>query len=1017
MSPKKTLKRILLPTLLLISQLSFSQNRTITGRVTDSRDSSGISGITVTAKGSKAVTQTDNNGNYQISVKSDVNTLVFSSVGYAKQEVDISGKTSVDVPMVITNAQLSEVVVTGYGTRKVKDATGSVALVTTKDFNKGVISTPEQLLQGRTPGVIVSPSSGEPGAAATINIRGTASIRSNQEPLFVIDGVPMSTGGTSGIASGVEGSSTPKNPLSFLNPNDIESISILKDASSAAIYGSRGANGVVLITTKSGKGRSGSFSFNVSTSVSKIANRYDLLEAGDFLAAVKKANIESGATEANASIAVAGVDKGASTDWQDQIFRTGVNQTYNLSWGFSHKSSALRVSGSYDDQQGIIRKSGLKRATGRANFSQKFLEDKLKFDLILTFSNVRNAFPPLSNNAGYQGSLMGAAIAFNPTYPVFDASGQYFDPSDGNRNPAEMLDYFNDKDKINRFLSSVSGSYEVVKGLVYKVAFGYDNSKSERLSFADPRLGNAYGGTNNVFGKDLGNSISGNGRTVKNNIDIKTIVLEHTVTYDKAFSNGSVINAVVGYAYNKYESEYRGTVGWGLNTPVVLPGDVFVREFDNFKNYYDFVPDFTQSELQSYFGRVNYTIADKYLLTATMRIDGSSKFGKNNKYGQFPAFAVKWRVLKENFGANWLGKVFSDFSIRANYGKLGSQDGIGAYDAVDLQQTWKGNSGNDETVLLHQGNPNLKWEEATTTGAGVDFSTLDNRLSGTIDYYHTNRKNLLFFTPTPGGFAAQSNWWVNLPGKVINKGWEFGINYKAIRAKKFSWEVNYNMTLIHNELKEFNVVVNTGQVNGQGLTGAYAQTFENGYPLFTWKMPVFLGFDGNGNSRFQDNSRPQFVGSALPKFLGGLTNSFSLGRWSASIFFNAVTGFYVYNNTANALLIKGSVKTAHNITYAAAATSESPLNAAGPSTRFLEKGDFLRFSNATVGYTFALRSKAIKTLGLYASGQNLAKWTKYSGLDPEVNIDHQLNGVPSRGFDYTGYPKSVTVTVGLNLGF
>lgn len=993
-----------------------AQTKTISGKVTDSKDGSPMVGASVTVKGSKTGTQTGSDGTFKIGVPASATTLVISSVGFGSQEVSIRNQTSINVSLKATNEQLGEVVVIGYGTRKVKDATGSVAALTLKDFNKGAIATPEQLLQGRTPGVIVTPASGEPGAGATINIRGSASIRGNQEPLYVVDGVPISPGGTTGTASGLEGSSSPRNPLAFLNPNDIESISVLKDASSAAIYGSRGANGVIIITTKGGRG-TGGFQASISTGVATVASRYNLLNAQDFLLAVKKANIDAGTSPADASAAVQSVDKGYTTDWQDQIFRTGVNQNYNLGWGFAHKSTALRLSGSYDDIQGIIKSSGMKRITTRANLTQKFLNDKLKFDINLTYSNVKNQYPPLTNNAGYQGSLMGAAIAFNPTAPVFNPDGTYYDPQDGNRNPAEMLAYFNDNDKNNRFLTNVSGSYEIAKGLVYKATFGYDKSTSERISFADPRLGTAaFGGTNNVFGKDLGNQIQGNGRSVKQNLDLKSILVEHTLTYDKSFAN-SVINAVVGYSYQSTETNFKGKVGWGLTTPVVKATDVFVQNFDGFKNYYDFVPDYTKYELQSYFGRVNYTIQDKYLLTATMRIDGSSKFGTNNKYGYFPAFAAKWKLLSENFAAKSLGKWFSDFSIRANYGKLGSQDGIGAYDAVNLQQTYIGNAGTPATVFLHQGNPDLKWEQSTTTGAGIDFTTLDNRLSGTIDYYYSKRKDLLFYTPTPGGFSAQAFWWVNLPGFVINQGVELGLSYKAIQGRKFTWDINYNMTLIKNRIQDFNVTVNTGAVNGQGLSGAYAQTFANGYPLFTWKMPTFQGYDGNGNARYAAGGRDQLQGSALPTFLAGLTNSFTWGRWNASIFFNAVRGFYEYNNTGNALLLKGSIKTAHNVTYAVANSPENPINPGSVSTRFLEKGDFIRLSNATIGYTFNMKGKTIRSLTITASGQNLALFTKYTGLDPEVNIDHQISGVPSRGFDYTGYPKPRTVTLGINVGF
>lgn len=1018
MTPKQLLSSIALVCLLFCTQVLNAQNKTISGKVTDSKDGSPISGASVQPKGTRKGVTTGANGTFTISVDAKVSKLVISSVGYASQEVDITGKTEVNVSLTITNTSLNEVVVVGYGTRKVKDLTGSVASITTKDFNKGVIATPEQLLQGRTPGVIVSPASGEPGAAATINIRGTASIRSNQEPLYIVDGVPISSNdGMVATSSGVEGNSTPKNPLAFLNPNDIESISILKDASSTAIYGSRGANGVIIITTKSGRGRQGSFSFSASTSVSSAASRYDLMNAQDFLLAVKKANIDAGTNPDDAAVAVKNVDKGANTDWQDEILRTAINQNYNLSWGFSRKSTALRLSGSYDDQQGIVKNSSLKRLTARANLTQKFLDDKLKFDVSVTYSNVKNEYPPLTNNAGYQGSLLGAALSFNPTYPIYAANGAYFDPGDGNRNPVEMLAYFDDKDKTNRFLTSVSGSYTIISGLVYKVAVGYDNSKTERMSFADPRLGsNAFSGTTNIFGKDYGNPINGNGRATKQNLDLTTYLIEHTLTYDKVFKNGHVLNAVAGFSYQDSKTDYTGRVGWGLNTPVVNPTDVFVKNFNNFKSYADYIPGNSEYELQSYFGRVNYTIADKYLLTATMRADGSSKFGKNNRYGYFPAFAAKWRLLQENF-AKSLTKTFSDLSIRANYGQMGSQEGLGPYDAVDLAQTWIGNSGQKETVLIHTGNPDLKWETATTTGVGLDFALFNNRLTGTFDYYYTERKDVIFYGPTPGGFAPTSNWYINLPGKVINKGVEFGLTAKLIEGKKFKWEANYNMTFIQNRVKDLPSSFNTGAVNGQGLTGAYAQTISNGYPLFTFKMPTFLGFDGNGDARYADGGKDQLQGSALPKFLAGLANNFTWGQWSASVFLNTVRGFYVYNNTANALFLKGSVKTAHNATYEAGFSPEDPINPGSVSTRFLEKGDFIRLSNASLTYTFNLRNKKVKSLSITASGQNLALFTKYSGLDPEVNVDHSINGYPSRGFDYTGYPKPRTYTLSVNLGF
>ena len=1001
----------------LFAIFSHAQTKTVTGKVTDSKDGSPLSGASVVAKGTSTGTQTGADGSFKLTVPSTTKTFVISFAGFGNAEVNISGSNTANAKLTSTADALTDVVVIGYGSRKTKDVTGSVARVTEKDFNKGQIASPDQLLQGRTPGVLVTPSTGEPGAAATINIRGTGSISGAQEPLYVIDGVPLIQGGTLGSASGVEGSTTPKNPLIFLNPNDIESITVLKDASAAAIYGSRGANGVILITTKQGRGgKAGIFNFGVTTSMANTARRYDLMNAQDFLLAAKKANIDGGADPVAAGEAVKGIDNGASTDWQDQIFRQAISQNYNLSWAYSNKGTTARLSASLDDQQGIVRNSGLKRFTARANLGQKLMNDKLKLEANITYSNTKNQYAPLSNNAGYQGSLLGAALQLNPTNPVYNRDGSFFQPGD-QRNPVQMLAYFDDRDFVNRFLTNLSATYQITPSLSYRAVLGLDNSKSERTSFADPRLGsNAYGGTINVYGRDYQNPIQGNGRGTRQNLETKSTLIEHYFTYDKTFNNVHAINAVAGYSYQSFQTSYTGNFGWGLNTPVVTPTDVFVRDYSKFKNYANFVPGFDRNELQSVFARVNYTYNDKYFFTATVRSDGSSKFGSNNRYGTFPAFAFKWRVMEESWAKNTLGKLFSDFNIRANYGKLGSQDNLGSYAALNLQQTFDVGNG-PVTRFIQQGNPDLKWEEVATTGIGVDFTSKNGRLSATVDYYKNERTNMLFFAPTPGGFAPQSNWWINLPGNVTNKGWEFSVNYKIIQGSKFKWDVNANVTTVSNNVTGLPTPINTGAVSGQGLTGAFAQTLTNGNPIFTWSMPVFQGFDGNGNARYAAGAANQLVGTALPKLFAGLTNNFSYGRWNLSVFLNAVSGHYIYNNTANALLLKGSLRNARNVTNVVGNGPENPFNPGSVSTRFLEKGDFIRLANMNLSYAFDIKGKAIKTLTAFASGQNLALFSKYSGIDPEVNVDKSINGIPSRGFDYTQYPRPTVITLGINVGF
>lgn len=1011
---QKRLLPALLITLLLALQ-TFAQQKTITGKVTDDAGSP-IGGATVTVKGTNVATQTGNDGTYRINVPANARALVFTGVGFNSKEAAISG-TSVNVSLSTAQTSLNEVVLTGYGSRRVKDLTGSVARITDKDFNKGQIASPEQLLQGRTPGVLVTPATGEPGAAATINIRGTSSISGRQEPLYVVDGVPLSSGGTLGSASGVEGGTTPKNPLIFLNPADIESITVLKDASSAAIYGSRGANGVILITTRQGKGgKGGQFNFSTQMNYARTARRYDLLKPSEFLAAAKRANLDGGADPVIASEAVAQIDKLANTDWQDQIFRESLSQTYNLNWGINSGGTVARISGSYDDQVGIIKNSGLKRLTARANLSQRLLNDKLRLEANVTFSNTKNQYAPLSNNAGYQGSLLGAALQFNPTYPIYNADGSFFQPGD-QRNPVQMLAYFDDRDYINRFLGNFSATYQITKNLNYKVVLGHDNSSSQRTAFADPRLGSgAYGGTINVFGKDYGNGIQGNGRVTRQNLANKSNLLEQYLTFDKTFNDAHSVNLVGGYSFQDFTSEYDGSFGWGLASAVSKPTDVFVKEYGNFKNYANFVPGYSNSKLQSYFGRLNYSFKDRYYFTATVRTDGSSKFGVNNRYATFPALAVKWNLMEESWAKGALEGLFSSFAVRANWGRMGSQDNLGDYASLNLQQTFDVGSG-PTTRFIQAGNPDLKWETVTTTGVGVDLISKNQRLNLTVDYYNNTRTDMLFLAPTPGGFAPTSFWWINLPGEVTNKGWEFNLGYKILDGRKFKWDANFNLTTVKNNITGLPTPINTGEVSGQGLTGAFAQILTNGSPIFSWSMPRYLGFDGNGNARYADGAANQIVGTALPNMFAGLTNNFSYGRWSASVFINAMSGFYVYNNTANALFLKGSLRNARNVTREAGLSNENPFNPGSVSTRFLEKGDFIRLSNLNISYVFDVKSKMIRSLSAFASGQNLALWTKYSGIDPEVNVDKNISGIPSRGFDYTQYPKPMILTFGLNVGF
>ncbi len=1000
---KSTFVGLFLGLLVLNAQ---AQNKTVTGKVLDAKDGSPIAAASVVVKGASVGTKTTADGSFAITIPSTVAKLVISSVGYSSREVDATGNIAVSLNQ--TSNQLNEVVVVGYGTRKVKDATGSVVSLGEKSFNKGVIASPEELLQGRTAGVNVTSNSGEPGGAINVTIRGTSSVRSNNNPLYVVDGVPLYGGGMTGSGLSVEGSTTARNPLSFINPNDIENISILKDASSAAIYGARGANGVVLITTKSGKGKP-SLTFNMTTSVATPAARYDLANPQEFMYGIKK-------TLADAGIDVSGVggnDKGYNTNWQDQVFQTAVSNSYNLAWGYSTGKTSLKLNGSIDNQEGIVRTQGLKRMTFGLKYSNQ-LTSRLKLDLTVNQSQVKNSYAQVTNNAGYQGSLIGAMISANPTFPVYNANGTWFDNQDGNRNPVAILQGYNDNDTYNKLLTNISLSYKLSNNLTYKLIYGIENGATERFSFQDPNLGSAYSqGVINVQGINyVGSELLNHGRAARQNLNQNSAVIEHTLNYDKTFKNGNSLQALAAFSYQKTTDYYRGQQAWGVSGTTSMK--------TNYSSYTGgqtaTTGDSTQVELQSYFSRVNYTMKDKYILSALARIDGSSKLAAGHKYGTFPAFGFKWRILEEKFAQKTLGKIFSNFDARLNYGSTGNQE-FPAYSSLALQQSQLSGSVN----VITNSNPNLKWETTTTTGAGIDFTMFNGRLNGTVDYFQKSTKDLLFLISYPQP-AASADRWVNLPGTVENKGWEFSLDYQLVRPAykgAFGWDVAYNMSFLNNNVTGFgSTIVNTGQVNGQGLSGAYAQTIRDGSPLFTFVMPTFLRFDAYGNAVYANGAKDQLQGSALPTFNAGLTNSFSYKKLTASVFFNAVTGFYVYNNTANALLLKGSLKTAHNVTRDIIYNIENSINPGSVSSRFLEKGDYVRLANASIAYAVDVKPGSfIKGLNLTLSGQNLALFTKYTGLDPEVNVDHSINGVPSRGFDYTATPRARTITLGINARF
>ena len=1037
----KLLKSFLLFGTFLCFGLASAQE--VSGTVSDATGP--LPGASVVVKGTTNGAQTDFDGNFIISDVDASSTLVFSYIGYKTQEVVVGNQTTLNIMMEEDAQALAEVVIIGYGTTTVKDATGAVSAVTSEDFNGGVISSPEQLIQGKTAGVQISQGSGEPGSGVAIRIRGTSSVRSNNDPLFVVDGVPLPSGGSSseGTDIGV-GSSSARNPLSFLNPNDIESMSILKDASSTAIYGSRGANGVVIITTKSGKGgaQGGTWECSSDLSFSSPANDFDLLNRSEFLSAVS-------------AFGGTATDLGNDTDWQSLVTRNSSSTNNNLAYSQNYGSGNVRATFNYGKQFGIVPKSSQERVTGRINLSQRLFEDKLRLDLQTTLSRVNDEAPPLSGSAGSTGDMLGAAYSANPTWPA----NSTFNPGD-RINPLNLLENWQSLTFTDRFLVNFSASYDIVEDLTAKATVGYDKSNSTR----EAELGSKS--------FNVGRGAGGNGRGTLNDLNLENRLLELTLSYKKEFDN-SVLDVLGGFSYQDFNTEGRNVEGWGYSTTnlnsmarnltdaaskieSMITGsyqqygyatggdaDLFVNrlfptpETDKlgevsipvksiFTNTFD-----NTDELQSFFARANYSIASKYLFTATVRADGSSRFGENNRYGIFPSAAFAWKINEEDF----MGDAMSTLKLRLSYGITGNQDGLGYGRFVRRERystTINGDpnisDGGDVNVpgisTVEFANPDLKWEETTQYNVGLDFGFANDRFSGSVDVYRKETRDLLLnieaAQPSP-----QPTFFQNLDAVVLNQGAEFSLNYDILQGDDFDWTAGFNVAYNKNEITDFDGEIAAGTIRGAGLSNAFAQRLASGQPLYSFYLREFTGFDANGNPVHEGGvDNQQFVGkSALPDFTGGFSTSASYKNWSASMYFNGQFGNYIYNNTANAFFTGGAIGSGNNVTQNVVelAGQEGRFAEASVSTRFLEKGDFVRLQTASISYDVPLKDGLFKSMRLSLTGQNLFVITDYSGLDPEVSVAPAsaalLNGLPIAGIDYSAFPRPRTYTLGFNVTF
>lgn len=981
----------------------WAQDRVVSGKVTDSKDGSPVAGASITPKGSAGGTTTATDGTFSIRIGSSVKTIVISSVGFATQEVNVTANTVLNISLVANQSNLSEVVVVGYGTARKKDLTGAVASVSTKDFVKGALQTPEQLITGKVAGVQITSNSGAPGAGSTIRIRGGASLNASNSPLIVIDGVPVDNGGAAGSV----------NPLNLINPSDIENFTILKDPSAAAIYGSRASNGVILITTKKGRAGKVRFSFGAQAFAQVRSGEVDVLSADEIRSIISSKGGSSDADKLGA----------ANTDWQDEIYKTAFGQDLNLSASGAVADGKLpfRVSGGFLNQDGILRTGNFKRQTLSINLSPRLLNNNLKVDFNIKGARTTNKFAD-------EGAI-GSAIAFDPTQPVRVNSprfGGFFEYVDNNtagapprdlapRNPVALLEMRDANSEVLRSIGNLQLDYSLpwVKGLRANLNVGYDYqigqgttkitdsaaSTYRRWEIQEnPFMVKHFGGVNNEYKNTRYN-----------------LLLDFYLNYVKDIKAiNSRIDVMAGYGnqefhFNDYAyADYRYD---GSKRPNTDP------PFSTYPSEYI---------LRSFYGRLNYTLANKYVLTLNARADGSSKYNPDDRWGFFPSAALAWRVSEEDFLVN--SKVISDLKFRLGYGVTGQQDGIGFYEYLPNYSISNNSAqyqfGNTYYNLYRPAayDPNLRWETTTNINAAIDFGFLNNRISGSVDVFFRKTKDLLAVVPIALGTNFSNQIRTNV-GNIESRGVEFTLNAIPVQTKKFTWEFGFNFTYVNPEIT--NLLLNPdptfkGNLVGgiSGGTGNTIQIHSVGYrpaAFYVYKQvydknnkPIEgLYEDINRDGIINNEDLYRYKGPNAPVFMG-FNSNFVYGKWNAGFVARVNIGNYNYNNLQSNL---GSLRQIINplgwiVNGSANYLETGFVNNQYFSDYYVQNASFLRMDNISVGYDAGEVYKGVR-LRISGNVQNAFVITKYKGLDPE------LNG----GIDNNLYPRLRMFVLGLNLDF
>jgi len=980
----------------------FAQGRVVTGEVSDEKDGSPLGGVSVIVKGTNIGTSTSKDGSFSINVPAGATTLVFSFVDYSSTEVAIGVKSVINVALVSGEKALSEVVVVGYGTQRKRDLTGSVTQVKTADLQNRPIQGPDQALRGQVAGVTVTQSSGTPGASLNVSIRGTGSINASSQPLYVIDGIPLNMGSYSQI--GVGGQTL--NSLADINPNEVESYEVLKDAAAVAIYGSRAANGVVLITTKRGTNKKTKLSVNSYYGIADAYNTIPVLTGPQYVALLQEGvRNRFGATIVPSQLGLAGLNNAPSTypstNWQELIFRQATIKSTDINAQGGNDKTRFFISGGVFDQNGIVINSNFKRYNFRINLDNT-ITDKLKLTGGIALS--RSESNRLRNDNNIYG-VVSTAMLLGSHFSAYNPNGTYGrDPNASIENPLANAIEVSNAVRNNRVLANIGVDYQLCNNLSFRSQFSVDY-----LNFREQY----YIPSTHLQGA----GVRGDG-TEGYSQDLNWIN-ENILTYKKSWNQHDL--AFTGVA-SYQESDFESLLGQAQNFPGdqirrISAGSVRVQASSSGSSW----------GLVGYIGRVNYAYKGRYLFSASLRRDGSSRFGANRRWGTFPSISGAWRLKEESFLSNV--KALTDLKIRASYGKAGNAN-IADFASLPLVGAGANYIQGAGLAPSQLGNPNLGWEEAEQTDIALEFQ-LFNKINVIAEYYVKNTNNLLLAKPLVGssGFTSVTE---NV-GKLQNKGVEISVNGDLIRKKDFSWSTNFNVTFPDNKVIKL--------FDGVPFAAGFASWVQEGQDLGSFRGFVVKGIFQNaaqiaaaptqsaatspGDVQFEDLNKDgritsddqRIIGSAVPDWFGGFTNDIRYKKFSMNVFIQFVQGNDVYNNTRAfsegmnsvfgqaASTVNRWTPTNPSTTMPRAVFGD-PNNNRRVSTRWLEDGSFVRLKNIVLSYTVG-KSR------LFIQAENLKTWTKYKGFDPEVSTFSITNTAP--GTDFLTYPQARTFSFGVNV--